>query len=177
MISSDLSLPQEERDQHYGRVFSILVLARANRFAPEQGEKDVEMADSSEEEKDEEEDVEATKDSGSDEESGEEVDASEDEDMEEGDEERYTNPLDWAVSNLQDLSTRKEQYEQLCYYTMGEIFLQLGQETVEQVLAAVQTSLLPPSLEEYSASQLYFALLLENTFQVSSGSFGSSDRL
>ena len=55
------------------------------------------------------------KDDASDSESGDAE--SEDDSENSNEEEEYNNPLDWAVSNLHELSKRKEQFEQLCYFT------------------------------------------------------------
>lgn len=104
-------------------------------------------------------------DSSSDDSSGDE--GSDDEDSSDDEEEEISNPLDWAVTTLNDLRTRKEQLEQLCYYTIGEIFRQLPLDMVKDILEAVHSSLLPSSLSKLSASQLYFTFLIEHEFKVS----------
>ena len=155
---------QEEREIYYGRIFAILVLARANRFQEESINKVESTVDagSSDEEMEN-----AKEDSSGDESMNEDSDedsASGDSDDLEGEE--ITNPLDWAITTLNDLRNRKEQLEQLCYYTIGEILRQLPKAMVLEILNAVHSSLLPASISKLTSSQLYFVFLVEHEYQV-----------
>jgi len=155
---------KEEREINYGRIFSILVLARAGRFEKETlGTEDTEDAEDAENSSDTGSSDEEMKDRNSD---SEESDSEEDGDSENSNEEEvYNNPLDWAVSNLHELSKRKEQYEQLCYHTTVEIFRQLSVPTVLQILETVHSSFFPPTKKLFTASQLYLAFVLEHEFE------------
>ena len=149
-------------------------MARARRFASDASEAE-EVANSSsdeegagsEEDKKEDDHDPMAEDSSEGDSDGENSDDDSDQE-EEGEDEDFDNPLDWAISNLQELSLQKDQFSQLCYYTIGEILLQVDQEIVDQILESphIRSSLFPARFAEFSASQLYFAFLLERHFQV-----------
>lgn len=93
-------------------------------------------------------------------------DDGDDEDSLSDDGEEYNNPIDWAVSNLHELSKEKEQYEQLCYYTIAVIFRQLSKSNVLQILKTIHSSFFPAKRSDFTTSQIYFACVLEREFQV-----------